>query len=267
MSLSLNSFDMSKLTGGQTIGVCARRKSGKSVLTRDIMYHVHRNIAAAVIICPTEMPHKPFYAKHIPPGYIYQNYSPTITAKIFARQKKVMKRHKKTPHIDPSLLFIMDDCAPSSKKWLRDPNIAAIFANGRHYRMMFILVLQDPMILEPFMRNNTDLVFLLKDNNRRNVRRIYNAYGTAFPDFDTFEDVFKACTQNYGCMVIDNSANSEDICDICYHYRADLHEGNDFKFGCRALWKYHKIAFNENYDEEQEVKVNNNDRKIRVNLK
>ena len=42
-------------------------------------------------------------------------------------------------------------------------------------------------------------------------------------------------TTNYGCLVIDNTVNSNNIYDCVYWYKPELH-GN-FKMCCESLWR------------------------------
>ena len=53
--------------------------------------------------------------------------------------KKRIKDGKKPK--DDSIMLIMDDCM-SDKRWLKDPNIAEMFFNGRHHHLSFILTMQ-----------------------------------------------------------------------------------------------------------------------------
>ena len=112
------------------------------------------------------------------------------------------------------------------------------------------------LVLKPFFRNNVDLVFLLQENSQANLKRIFAAYGNVFESFDAFKDAFKACTKNYGCMVINNASKSSNIEDICYWYKAKLHSNNSFKLGSKKLWKYHNKHYNNKYEQDNEVDIN-----------
>lgn len=231
-----------QITPDKTICICARRNSGKSILIRDIMYNL-RKIPAAVIICPTELPFDPFYAKHIPSSYIFQDFNPNIVNRIFLRQKKAMRKAAKNSDVDPHLLFVMDDLAHDNS-WTKDKGVKEIFTNGRHYKILYITAVQDPMVLKPFMRGNADLVFLLQDNDHKKLYRVWNAFGGVFKTFKEFMKVFETLTQNYGCMVINSASKSSNIEDIIFWYKAkyDLPE---FELGDQKhFWGFHK----KNYD-------------------
>lgn len=227
------------------------------------MYH-HQSIPCALIICPTEFKRNKFYANHIPAGYIYKDFESGVIRRLLNRQENIMDKMEKKPYLDPHVLFVMDDCA-HDKSWIKDKNIREIFTNGRHYKILYITAIQDPMVLQPFMRGNVDFVFLLQENDRAKLKRIWNAYGQVFETFDGFLDVFRACTKNFGCMVIDNASKSTNLSDICFHYKA-TYNLPPFKLGCRTFWKYDARHYNEDYNKKQLVGLEDDGKKVRVQL-
>ena len=63
----------------------------------------------------------------------------------------------------------------SKHLWLKDPNMLAIFNEGRHYQLTFILSMQYSLGIQPELRSNFDFVFLLGEdfiNNRKNYMNI-----------------------------------------------------------------------------------------------
>jgi hypothetical protein len=61
-----------------------------------------------------------------------------------------------------------------------------------------------------------------------------------FPSFELFESVFLQMTQNYGCMVIDNSSRSIDLKERIFYFKA-----NDIKNF--AIGNNRFIEFDEKY--------------------
>jgi hypothetical protein len=45
-----------------------------------------------------------------------------------------------------------------------------------------------------------------------------------------------SCTQNYECLVINNTVSSTKLEDCVFWYKADPHD--DFKIGHPSVWKY-----------------------------
>ena len=96
--------------------------------------------------------------------------------------------------------------------------------NGRHYKLMFILTMQFALGIPPNLRTNIDYVFILRDNVTSNRKRLYDHYAGMFPTFEMFCTVMDKCTQNYECIVIDNSTRSNNIEEQVFWYKADIHK-------------------------------------------
>jgi hypothetical protein len=237
-----------------TIAMIAKRATGKSFLTREIMYQ-KKNIAAAIAISRTEKLNS-FYSEFIPDSYIYSEYSSDILARIYERQSKInednKKRIKDKKKIkNDSLMLIMDDCMSSKGTWLKDPNILELFFNGRHHHLSFILTMQYSVGIPPEMRSNFDYIFLLAEDTISNRKRLYEHYAGMFPTFDIFQQVFSDITENYGIMVIDNRVHSKNLTDKVFWYKAK--NVPTFKIGCNKFHKYHKIAYDKEWNKRLDV--------------
>jgi len=118
----------------------------------------------------------------------------------------------------------------------------SIFMNGRHYKLMFILTMQFALGVPPNLRTNIDYIFILRENIVSNRKRLYDHYAGMFPTFEMFCKVMDKCTQNYECLVINNSAKSNKLEDQIFWYKADIHD--KFKMGSSKIWNYHKNRYN-----------------------
>ena len=248
----IKQFDLKKMENYCTIAIIAKRASGKSFLTREILYK-KRKIACTVAISRTEKLNS-FYSNFIPDLYIYSEYNTDILNKIFKRQSllneinKQRKKDNKTDK-DDSIMLIMDDCMSSKGNWINDPNILELFFNGRHHHLSFILTMQYSVGIPPEMRSNFDYIFLLAEDIISNRKRLYEHYAGMFPTFDIFQQVFSSITENYGILVINNRIHSKDITDKVFWYKA--REVPNFKSGVRKYREYH----NKTYDEEWNQKT------------
>jgi hypothetical protein len=54
-------------------------------------------------------------------------------------------------------------------------------------------------------------VFILREPNISNRKRLYEQYAGIFPSFEIFCQVMDQCTENFECLVIDNTAQSNRI--------------------------------------------------------
>ena len=116
--------------------------------------------------------------------------------------------------------------------------------NGRHYHILFILTMQYALGIPPNLRTNIDFVFILRENYVSNRKRLYEHYAGMFPTFEMFCQVMDQCTENYECLVINNNAKSNQLCDQVFWYKASPHE--DFKIGAKAFWDYSAKHYQKN---------------------
>ena len=84
-------------------------------------------------------------------------------------QRKLEMQRGGSSSVDPRAFLILDDCL-YDKKWPSDKNIRAIFMNGRHYKIFFLITMQHALGLPPVLRSNIDYVFIFR-NNIINIKR------------------------------------------------------------------------------------------------
>lgn len=250
--LKLRKFDIKTMAEHCTIAMIAKRATGKSYLTREILYH-KRDIPTAMAISKTEKLNK-FYGDFIPDLYIFDNYESCILSKIYQRQSKLnednIKRKKEGKRQkDDRIMLIMDDCMSSKGSWIKDENVLELFFNGRHHHVSFILTMQYAVGIPPEMRSNFDYIFLLAEDFINNRKRLYEHYAGMFPSFDIFQQVFTEVTDNFGVMVIDNRSRSKNITDKVFWYKAK--NPPSFTMGSKKYKKFHK----KNYDNQWNKRV------------
>jgi hypothetical protein len=269
--LPIKRFNINEMVDHCTIAMIAKRATGKSFLTREIMYQ-KRHIAAAIAISRTEKLNG-FYTDFIPDSFIFSEYSSDILSRIYDRQYQMNEDNKvriangKKPK-DDSIMLIMDDCM-SDKKWLKDPNIAELFYNGRHHHLSFILTMQYAVGIPPEMRSNFDYIFLLAEDTVNNRRKLYEHYAGMFPTFDIFQQVFSDLTENYGMMVINNRVHSKNITDKVFWYKAK--PVPKFSVGCNKFKKFHDQTYDSNWNKRLAIfdpmsLFSNKKNTIRVNV-
>ena len=252
--LPIKKFNIHEMVDHCTIAMIAKRATGKSFLTREIMYQ-KKDIASAVAISRTEKLNS-FYSEFIPDSYIFSEYEPSVLTRIYERQATMNEDNKrrvkegKKPKND-SLMLIMDDCMSSKGTWLKDPNILELFFNGRHHHISFILTMQYSVGIPPEMRSNFDYIFLLAEDTINNRKRLYEHYAGMFPSFDIFQQVFTDLTENYGMMVINNRVHSKNITDKVFWYKAKTVP--TFRLGCNKFRKYHEKCYDSNWNKRLEV--------------
>ena len=249
MNLQLKKFEMSSIGDDSVVVLIGKRNTGKSYLTKNILFN-NKTIPVGTVISGTEGANH-FYSKIVPPVFIHEEYTPQIITNVLKRQKIVMKKiHSGENQVDPRSFLLLDDCLYDNS-WQKDKNIRSCFMNGRHYKLLFLLTMQYALGVPPNLRTNIDYVFILRENYVSNRKRLYEHYAGMFPTFEMFCQVMDQCTENYECLVINNNAKSNKLVDQVFWYKANPHE--DFKIGGAQFWKYSKENYKEGGDSNQET--------------
>jgi hypothetical protein len=270
VAINLRKFDISKIAKGSVVVMIGKRNTGKSFLVRDMLYH-KRDIPVGTVISATECANC-FYGYMMPKLFIHDAFSAEIITSLIKRQTIVVKKLKEEEktlgksNIDPWSFLILDDLMYDTS-WIKDKNIRALFMNGRHFKIFYVLTMQYSLGLPPALRSNVDYVFILRENIVANRKRLYEQYAGMFPTFDIFCQVMDQCTANYECLVIDNTTKSNNIEDMVYWYKADDHE--DFKIGAPAFWQYAANNYTEeNEDMEDDIStINQKKNRTLINVK
>lgn len=252
MKLQLKKFDISSIPDDKVVVFVGMRGTGKSFLVRDLLYH-NQNIPIGTVISGTESANG-FYGKMIPSFFIHDKITPHTIANVLKRQEMIVKKIKKQEKkygkspIDPRAFLILDDCL-YNKSWVNDENIRAMFMNGRHWKLFFLITMQYPLGIPPNLRSNIDYAFILRETDIKNRRRIYENFAGMFPTFEIFCDILDQCTENYECLVIKRNAASNKLEDQVFYYKAEMHE--DFRIGAKEFWKWQEECGDESSDDDE----------------
>lgn len=259
-NLHLKKFDMSKISKGSVVVMIGKRNTGKSYLVQDLLYY-KRDIPIGTVISSTESANQ-FYGNIMPKLFIHDEYNAEIVNNLLKRQKIAVKKINEQEkqfgksNIDPFAYLIFDDLM-YDLSWLKDTSIREIFLNGRHHKLLFVITMQYSLGIPPTFRGNVDYVFILRENIVSNRKRLYDHYAGMFPSFEIFCQVMNQCTENYDCLVIDNTTKSNKIEDMVYWYHADQHP--PFKLGSTEFWQHHSSHYNDNSNsilDDNEIDIN-----------
>jgi len=232
MEIELSRFNINDIKDDKVVVLIGKRETGKSFLCKDILYH-HSNIPVGQVISGTEAANE-FYSKMVPKLFIHGDYQPQIIQNILKRQKMMIEKAK-TANVDPRAFLVLDDCLYDNT-WTKDKNVRSLFMNGRHYKILFMITMQYALGIPPNLRTNIDYVFILRENYVSNRKRLYEHYAGMFPNFEMFCQVMDQCTENFECLVINNNAKSNKLCDQVFWYKAEPHD--DVKLGSKEYWDF-----------------------------
>jgi hypothetical protein len=257
INILLKRFKMEWIQPNKILLFIGKRNTGKSVLAVDYLYY-NQDIPFCTCISPTDDLNLTF-RPHIPSRFIFDSYTPKLIENFVLRQKAITKKlvnanagkgDPRYKNIDPRGILIMDDLLADAPKWKKDPYIQWIFMNGRHAHITLILTMQYQMGIPPELRANADYIFICKEVKRAELDKLFKYYAGVFASFDMFRQVLDQVTRNYGCLVIDNTSNSDKLQDQVYVYRATLHSKDSFKICYKEFWVDNEDYINIDLDED-----------------
>jgi len=257
MNVQLKKFNPTGMGDDKVCVFIGKRGTGKSTLVTDILYH-KKHIPVGIVMSATEEGNH-HYKQFLPDLFIYSDYEAEAIEKVLARQKKIIGAGR-----DNSASFVLLDDCMYDRKFMKDSCIRQCFMNGRHWKLFFMLTMQYCMDLTPDLRANVDYVFILRENVIQNREKLYKSFFGIFPSFDFFNQVMTACTENYECLVLDNTSKSNKVEDCVFWYKASVRK--NFKIGSPQIWNFHKKNYNARHDRVASVDPNKVKKKQALNV-
>ena len=219
----LRMYDWSTMPRYSTVVWVASRRSGKSVMAREVLYKEiiqKRKIKQIIIVSPTL--HNEDYA-FIAPKYKFTEFDEDFLNSILSRQEDAIKRD---PEGNWDLCLVLDDIMKSTDTKTRDI-LSRLFTLSRHYRLyVFFSVQSIRFEYTPIMRLNTDIVVLFKTNNFENKKEITNLW-LGFGEKDDRASglvMLDKIAQGYRTMVIDNTKMTSELTDFVFYYQTDINK-------------------------------------------
>ena len=228
-SIRVKKFDPKSMKRNRVIFIIRKRHTGKSVLMKDLLYHMPRP-DFAIAMAPTEDTLRMF-REFLPECCIFDHFSQPKLERLVMVQRELVNRNK-----NRSVLILLDDCL-YQKGVLKSNAMRSIFFNGRHDHITLICSAQYMMDVDVSLRTNIDYIFTMRETILTNRQKLYKYYFGQFPKFDDFDKVMAACTQDYKCMVLDGTMSSckqPTDCVLWYKARTDV---PSFKLCKEAFWK------------------------------
>lgn len=257
MNIQLRKFKPETMADDKVCVFIGKRGTGKSTLVTDIMY-CKKHIPAGVVMSATEEGNH-HYKSFVPDLFIYGDYDKEAIERVLARQRAIINAGKTS-----GAFILLDDCM-YDRKFMKDTCIRQCFMNGRHWKLFFMLTMQYCMDLTPDLRANVDYVFILRENIVQNREKLYKSFFGIFPNFDMFNQVMNACTENYECLVLDNTSKSNRIQDCVFWYKAKIRK--NFRVGSQAIWNCHKRNYNPRHDATNDGDPNKAKRNTTLSVK
>jgi hypothetical protein len=227
--VGLREFDISSLKTDRVVLILGKRGTGKTVLLKDICYHLHKSLDLGVAMAPTQES-VDMFRSFMPPMSVYNDFRADRLEALIEAQRRAQKENKYR-----NVWVILDDCM-FDKKALKSKAMRDIFMNGRHYNFLFINLMQYVMDMGPDLRSQVDYVFTMRETVISNREKLYKFFFGIFPTYGDFSNAMDVCTENYSAMVLDNTRQSTRPEDCVFWYRANPKIPR-FLMGNRNWWK------------------------------
>lgn len=94
-----------------------------------------------------------------------------------------------------------------------------LFTNNRQLNINTIVALS---YLQRININNIDYIFILRENNQSNRKRIFDSFGRVFNSFEEFNNIldYYSNLNKYNCLVIKCNSDSDKIEDCVFWYNS-----------------------------------------------
>ena len=219
--MDIKEFDLENIPLYATITVLASRRSGKSVLTRHIIYKEfikRRKMKNIVIVSPTI--HNGDYA-FLDDKFKFTSFDEPFLNKILERQLQLITSDPSKSH---PLLLVLDDIVKSTDQKTKDL-LSRLYTLSRHYHLYIILVSQSLRFeLTPICKFNSDLIAVFASRNYENKKEIADLWlGFGMKDDrDNAFEIMDSVAHGYRAMIINNTVHSNKPTDIIFHYEVDI---------------------------------------------
>lgn len=226
--LQLHRFEPRTIRDYSTCLFTGGRRTGKSFLARDFLWHISDRIYDATAFTGThedEFPLERYFGEDgVVRGFDEERLS-EFTDTQDRRQEAVAAYNARTGSAVecPQGLVYFEDLEYLKKKIWSYEQVRVLWFNGRHHRTMAFCLFQYLMEIPLALRGMFDYAAFTLEPNISVRERIWKQYGGACPTFRLFDTIFTECTRDYGALVVDCRTRSYALEDAFFWYRAVDH--------------------------------------------
>ncbi len=234
--LILRKFNTNYISNDNLILIIGPPKSGKSIITKDILYNI--NIIKYGCIISNPHSSKKVY-DYIPSLFLHENYNKSIINKFIKKQLRLMYNNEYN-----SYSFLIFDDSLKYKDLEESKYLRKLFCGKILNVLSIIEIIELSKIYETLLlKNKFDYLFIIKEPLENNRKKIYNfiqdKLNIPFSLFCKFMDDY---TEDYNFLVLDLKSQSKYIADKLFWYKAKDHK--NFKIDNEELWNYNNLHHN-----------------------
>jgi len=195
----------------KTIGLTAKRNSGKSCLLKYLVEAERHKFNKIYVICPTEKINR-FYSDIVDDECIFDNYDEKWVDKLI--NKMTVINSNKPQKERKNVLLILDDIV-SDHNFHQSPTLKKLFIRGRHINIAIILTFQYLNLIPPVARVNLDFLFC-GQMNKQSIDLLISEFISGDISKEDFLKMFYRCTRDYNFLVINNNSVKDDDLNSVY---------------------------------------------------
>lgn len=196
--------------------ICAKRRSGKSVLMKDLCHKLYKAgwIEDAYVFSGTAEFQKDLFS-YVPEENLYHGMDQFHLKEVWDNQEKKIKTLVKSgvkKETIPCTLVLFDDCVSDTKACRYSELLTRFYVMGRHLNFAVIFITQYFCGLPPIIRDNTDWFACFKirrQTDRENIVQSYLDVEKKQQGFDILRQI-TAQPDSYQCMIINLVVNGTD---------------------------------------------------------
>lgn len=197
------------------LSVISSTGSGKTVLIKDILSHVHKHFDHIFVFSKTA--HLQDAYDFVDKSLIHKTLDEAFIQKIWNSQVDLKTNNKKMKNI----LIILDDIV-TDKLMRTSKIILELFSAGRHINVSLFVLSHNYTSLLPFQRNNTSFFasFALdSQKERKNFCEQYLSINSLEHGTKMFNDITKE--KKYQCIIVETHKNGATFKEKVRKYIAD----------------------------------------------
>ena len=198
------------------VGICAKRQSGKSELTKYIISQYGQDFSKIIVISGTEHING-FYkkVKGVDPKFIYEKYDESFINNLMKKMGVLNKDKTKKDNDFKHILLILDDVCSSFNTHASE-SLKKLATTGRHFGIAMIIIQQYLYQIPPIVRSNCDWV-LVSQMNTQSLDILASEYRYGNIETKEFKQMYLKNTSNYGFLLINaNCSESNDDLEGIY---------------------------------------------------
>ena len=234
--VNIRRFEPDSMKRHKIVLIIGPQYSGKSRLLQELLYYI--NPGLPILTDPNEFA-TGFYGSILPKQCKKEQLDDDWLEKFCSRQRALLDFNKQNQrNLDISAGLILDHCVPDliDLKWEKNPNFKFLFTTGKEACTTLVFTAPYPIKMPAHFLSSIDYVFMLKESNKANKKKLFDMFGGMFGKFEYFEDVFNECTVNYRALVVDRTKRTTVLEDQVYWFRAP-DRPRRYKLGCYRLWQ------------------------------